>query len=94
MSNEETLGILNGLAHVVKEQVTANKARGDEIASLAAAVEDLTDFVGNSALSSGLRLPNLTLPEFTGKEDLDRFLERFTNLLQASGADFGIILLI
>ena len=62
MSNEETVGILNGLAHVVKEQVAANKARGDEIASLVAAVKDLTDFVGHSASSSGLRLPNLTLP--------------------------------
>ena len=88
MSNEETVGILNGLAHVIKEQVAANKARGDEIASLAAAVKDLTDFVGNSASSSGLRLPNLTLPEFTGNEDLDRFLEQFTNVLQASGTDF------
>ena len=39
-------------------------------------------------LSTGLRLPNITLPEFTGKEDLDRFLEQFTNVLQASGADF------
>ena len=88
MSNEETVGILNGLAHVIKEQVAANKARGDEIASLAAAVKDLTDFVGHSASSSGLRLPNLTLPEFTGNEDLDRFLEQFTNVLQASGTDF------
>ena len=88
MSNEETVGILNGLAHVIKEQVAANKARGDEIASLAAAVKDLTDFVGHSASSSGLRLPNLTLPEFTGNEDLDPFLEQFTNVLQASGTDF------
>ena len=88
MSNEETVGILNGLAHVIKEQVAANKARGDEIASLAAAVKDLKDFVGNSISSSGLRLPNLTLPEFTGNEDLDRFVEQFTNILQASGTDF------
>ena len=88
MSNEETVGILNGLAHVSKEQVAANKARGDEIASLAAAVKDLTDFNGHSTSSSGLCLPNLTLPEFTGNEDLDHCLEQFTNVLQASGADF------
>ena len=88
MSNEETVGILNGLTQVIKEQIAANKAQGDEIASLAAAVKDLMDFVSNSASSSGLRLPNLTLPEFTGNEDHDRFLEESTNFLQASGADF------
>ena len=32
----------------------------------------------------GLRLPNLVLPEFTGKEPLDRFLERIQNLLITS----------
>ena len=85
MSKEDTVGIPNGLAHVVKDQVAANEARGDEIASLVAAINDLTDFVGNSASSSGLRLPNLTLYEFIGNEDLDRFLEQFTNVLQASG---------
>ena len=88
MSNEETVGILNGLAHVVKEQIAGNKAQGDEIASLAAAaVRNFTDFVGNSASTSCLRLSNLTVPEFTRKEDLDRFLKQFTNVLQASGAD-------
>ena len=87
MSYEETVGTLHGLSHLVIEQVSANKARGDEIGSLAAVVRDFTHFVGKSASSSGLRLPNLTLPEFTGTDDLDRLLEQFKNVLQASGAD-------
>ena len=32
-----------------------------------------------------LPLPNLILPEFTGREDLDRFLDQMSTLLEASG---------
>ena len=32
-----------------------------------------------------LHLPNLILPEFTGREDLDRFLDQVSTLLEASG---------
>ena len=34
---------------------------------------------------SGLRLPNVTLPEFTGKHNLDRFMAQIGNLLLSSG---------
>ena len=70
-------------------QNAANKSRADELAQLTSAVRDLSDFVGQSSRghSAALRLPNLTLPEFTGSEDLDRFLEQFTHVLKSSGAD-------
>ena len=32
-----------------------------------------------------LHLHNLILPEFTGREDLDRFLDQVSTLLEASG---------
>ena len=35
-------------------------------------------------VNSGLRLPNLVLPEFTCKEPLDRFLDHLQNLLVSS----------
>ena len=89
MSKEETFGLIQGLAEVVKQQNAANKSRADELAQLTSAVRDLSDFVGQSSRghSAALRLPNLTLPEFTGSEDLDRFLEQFTHVLKSSGAD-------
>ena len=89
MSHEETLGLIQGLAHVIKEQNASNKSRADELATLAAAVKDLSEYVGlsSSSRSSALRLPNLTLPEFMGAEDLDSFLEQFTQVLHSSRAD-------
>ena len=88
MSHEETLGLIKGLAAVVRDQNAAIKSRADELTQLASAVKDLSTYVGQSSSthpSSSLRLPNLTLPEFTGTEDLDRFLEQFTQVLQSSG---------
>ena len=35
--------------------------------------------------STASRLPNLSLPSFTGKEDLDRFAEQLTAVLHSSG---------
>ena len=32
-----------------------------------------------------MRLPNLTLPEYTGKQNLDRFLTQMESVLQSSG---------
>ena len=76
LSQEETLGLIQGLPAVVKEQNASNKSRVEELGTLAAVVKDLSEFVGHrpSTQSSSLRLPNLTLPEYTGTEDLDRFL--------------------
>ena len=89
LSQEETLGLIQGLAAVVKEQNASNKSRVEELGTHAAAVKDLSDFIGHhpSTRSSALRLPNLTLPEYTGTEDLDRFLEQFTSVLSSTGAE-------
>ena len=51
MSHEETLGLIQGLAHVVKEQNASNKSRADELATLAAAAKDLSEYVGHSSSS-------------------------------------------
>ena len=76
MFHEETLGLMKGLAPVVRDQNAAIKPRDDELTQLASAVKNLSTYVSQSPSthsSSSLRLPNLTLPEFTGTEDLDRF---------------------
>ena len=36
-------------------------------------------------LPQGLRLPNLVLPHYTGKENLDRFIEQLETILKSSG---------
>ena len=52
---------------------------------MSAAVHALSDTVGrNRASSSPLSLPQLTLPEFTGCENLDQFTEQLTNVLTSS----------
>ena len=78
-----------GLAAAVKEQNASNKSRVEELGPLVAVVKDLSEFVGHrpSTRSSSLRLPNLTLLEYTGTEDLDRFLEQFTSLLCSTGTE-------
>ena len=88
MSQEETLELINGLAAVAKEQSASNKSRAEELKSLASAVKDLSDLINLQLQASpghaALRLPNLTLPEYTGIEDLDRFRTsstRFSDLL-------------
>eukprot|EP00795_Rhopilema_esculentum_P001065 gene1065-15396_t len=45
MSQEETLGLINGLAAVAKEQNASNKSRTEELKSLASAVKDLSDLI-------------------------------------------------
>eukprot|EP00795_Rhopilema_esculentum_P015709 gene15709-7003_t len=45
MSQEETLGLTNGLAAVAKEQNASNKSRTEELKSLASAVKDLSDLI-------------------------------------------------
>ena len=63
------------------------KATSDQIQHLAITVENLTKVQQvpvPSSQSPGLRLPNLVLPEYTGKEPLDRFLEQIESLLVSS----------
>ena len=87
---EEVLGLVNGLAAVVKDQQTVAKDVTSEtqkqIQDLSKAVHDLSQTMrSKDASSSPLRLPQLTFPEFTGKENLDRFAEQLTNVLVSSG---------
>ena len=87
MNTAQTLGLIKGLTSVVQEQSNAMKATSDQIQHLAITVENLTKVQQAPVLSSqslGLRLPNLVLLEYTGKEPLDRFLEQIESLLISS----------
>ena len=85
MDAAQTLEVIKGLMAVVQEQSNAMKDTTDQIKQLAATVENLTKSQPQSQPQSmGLRLPNLVLPEFTGKEPLDCFLERIQSLLITS----------
>ena len=94
----ETLGLIQGLADVVKIQqstfqtqqatyLEALQKTNQQLSSLSETVELLSKSVPKSTLSagSGLRLPNVTLPEFTGKQNLDRFMAQMESLLLSSG---------
>ena len=87
MDAAQTLGLIKGLTSVVQEQSNTMKATSDQIQHLAVTVENLTKVQQASVPSSQsprLRLPNLVLPEYTGKEPLDRFLEQIESLLVSS----------
>ena len=85
MDAAQTLGLIKGLTAVVQEQSNAMKDATDHIKQLAATMENLTKSQPQSQPQSmGLRLPNMVLPEFTGKEPLDRFFERIQSLLITS----------
>ena len=87
MDAAQTLGLIKVLISVVQEQSNAMKATSDQIEHLAITVEILTKVQQApvpSSQSPGLRLPNLVLPEYTGKEPLDRFLEQIESLLVSS----------
>ena len=88
---EEVLGLMNGLASVVKDQQAAtqdaNSHTQASIQALSDAVQKLSIAVSSkeSMTTSPLRLPQLTLPECTGREDLDHFAEQLTHVLSSSG---------
>ena len=95
-SVEELRGLIDGLTQVVKGHLSiAKSAQGktdSQLNQLAQSVSDLrvslpTCTSSSSSSNSSLRLPQITLPTFHGKpkEDLERFLEKLTNLLQPSG---------
>ena len=73
---DEVVCLTKGLADVVKDQHTASKETYSktqkQIKDLSAAVQILSDTIGmKSPTNSPLRLPQLTLLEFTGRENLD-----------------------
>ena len=84
----ETLGLIKGLTDIVQKQVDSMKSTDTQIQQLASTVENLAKTQPTPSKptidNSGLRLPNLVLPEFTGKEPLDRFLDHLQNLLVSS----------
>ena len=86
-SYEEVLGLVQGIAAVVRDQQAATKDVTNEtqqqIQQLSLAVTELSKSVHSKEVSShsALRLPQLSLPEFTGSEQVDKFLEQLTQVL-------------
>ena len=83
----ETLGLIKGLAEVVHQQHQSLKDTAQHLQGLVTTVEQLTQTLNPkvSASTQELRLPNLVLPEYTSKTDLDRFLDQIQHLLETSG---------
>ena len=89
---DEAAGLIKGLAEVVKSQQhvqqTALQQTNDQLQTLLNTVASLTQKLPSlSAVSHSpsLRLPNLVLPIYTGREHLDRFLTQLESILKASG---------
>ena len=74
----ETLGLIKGLAEVVHQQHQSQKDTAQHLQGLVTTVEQLRQTLTPkvSPSTQGLRLPNLVLPEYTSKTDLDRFLDQ------------------
>ena len=98
-TTEELNGLIKGLADVVKSQQAANSTAfqktTEQLQTLSSTVEALSKSITPQSLATrtqsnndspaGLRLQDITLPVFTGKENLDRFIEQLTSLLHSSG---------
>ena len=95
---EELTGLLKGLADVVKSQQQANatalQRTTEQLQNFSSTVETLSKTIitpqttptqSSNDSPAGLRLPNITLPIYTGIENLDRFIDQITSLLQSSG---------
>ena len=92
-STEELDGLIKGLADVVQTQQKTNadafKQTTEQLQNISSTVEALYKSIASQTVSSlnhadaapGLRLPHITLPVFTGKENLDCFVEQITSLL-------------
>ena len=90
---DETAGMIKGLAEVVQNQQilqnTAMKETTAQLKQLSETVATLTQSLppaGPTLLVyiTSLRLPNLVLPKYTGKEHLDRFLAQLQTIFQSS----------
>ena len=91
MATVEVLGIIQGLAKKVKDQQATNRnlasSTQQQIGDLASSIKELSlaTSTKDHATSSPFRLPQLTLLEYTGKENLDSFAEQLANVLSSSG---------
>ena len=86
---DETAGMIKGLAEVVQNQQilqnTAMKETTAQLKQLSETVATLTQSLPPAGpTGTSLRLPNLVLPKYTGKEHLDRFLEQLQTIFQSS----------
>ena len=72
---------------VIHQQHQSQKDTAQHLQGLVTTVEQLTQTLTpkGSANTQGLRLPNLVLPEYTSKTDLDCFLDQIQHLLETSG---------
>ena len=85
-SPEELLCIIQGLTGTIKEQHKVSSTTRRQIHELSSSVAELSTSL-RSRKPSALRLPPLYLPEFSGGENLDRFSEQYTQVLQSSSVD-------
>ena len=83
----EALGLIQGLAEVIQQQHQSQKDTAKHLQGLVTTVEQFTQTLTPkvSASTQGLGLPNLVLPEYTSKTNLDRFLDQIQHLLETSG---------
>ena len=97
----KTLGLIKDLAEVVKSKHSAHKteqeaylkamkATSEHISNSTAAVEGLSKQIPKSTATNnqGIRLPNLVLPEYTGKQPSERFINQIESLVRSSGVPF------
>eukprot|EP00795_Rhopilema_esculentum_P012031 gene12031-biopygen2214 len=90
-SPEEVLGIVKGLADVVRDHHNSSKEvtnqTQQQIQDLSHAVADLSLSIRarDASPHQSIRLPPLSLPQFTGAEPIDRFAEQLTQVLATSG---------
>ena len=70
-------------------QATQQSETTTQLQQLSNTVHDLSQVIKTTQTKltpqQAFRLPNLIVPEFTGREDLDRFLDQVSTLLEASG---------
>ena len=89
----KAVGQMKGSAEIVKPQQTTQAIQQSEtttqLQQLSYTVHDLSQVMETTQTKptpqQALRLLNLILPEFTGGEDLNRFLDQVSTLLEASG---------
>ena len=100
MSLEEATGLIQGLADVVKNK---QQLQNTAIQKTTEQPQTLSDTVANLAQNlppaspyiiqtNGLRLPNLVLPIYTGREHLDRFITQLESILKSSNVPLAYLL--